>query len=184
MSQFSNMSKMYVFIIWEKEFAKSRAMLACVPASSTCQRAYVPPWFTCERACVPPWFTCQRTCVPTCQKRAKFSFYLPTCQTACHCFNLACQRAKRRANFSTWRANVSKGVPIFQTFLVRNAKENFCTLLLYKKLCILLDIIVIHIICICIINKNYIILYFYTSCHTKEKCVEFFFFIIFFFFAL
>ena len=54
--------------------------------------------------------------------------------------------AIRRANVLIWRANVPKGVPIFQTFLLRNAKWNFYTLLLYRKFYILLDIIVIHIL--------------------------------------
>ena len=103
----------------------------------------------------------------TCQ-RANFSFLpanvpinVPTCQTACQCFNLACQR-------------VPNGVPIFWTFLLRNDKWNFYTLLLYKKFYIIIDIIVIH-ICICIVHRNCIILHFYTSCHIKEKCVDFFF---------
>ena len=56
------------------------------------------------------------------------------------CFNLACQRAKRRANFSTWRVNKPKTVPVFQTFLLRNAKGNFYTLLIHKKFSIILDI--------------------------------------------
>ena len=34
------------------------------------------------------------------------------------------------------------------------------------------------------LNQNYIILYFYTSCHIKEKCVGFFFFVILFSFLL
>ena len=45
--------------------------------------------------------------VPTCQKRANVSFLCAnvsinesTCHTTCQCFNLACQHAKRRANFS------------------------------------------------------------------------------------
>ena len=81
------------------------------------------------------------------------------------------------------RANVRKGGPIFQTFLLQKAKGNFYTLLLYKKFYIVPDIIIIPIICICIVHTNCIILYFYTSCYIKEKCVEFFFFIIFFFFC-
>ena len=48
---------------------------------------------------------------------------------------------------------------------------------------IILDIIVIRIYIIYIVHKNCIILHFYTSCHIKEKCVEFFIFVIFFFFA-
>ena len=80
-------------------------------------------------------------------------------------FHLACQSAKQRANFSTWRAKVPKGVPIFLTLILRNAKGNFYTLLLYKKFYIILDIIVIHVICKSVVHKNCIILHFYTSCH-------------------
>ena len=84
--------------------------------------------------------------VPTDQraKRVPTSyFYVSTCERAN-------KRAIRRANFSAWRSNVPifhfdvpKGVPIFQTFLLPNAKGNFCALLLYKKFYIILDIIVI-----------------------------------------
>ena len=132
---------------------------------------------------LPAWSTCPRAHVPMCQNRANFSFLranvpinVPACQKAYQLFNLACQRAKWRANFSFWPANVPKGVPIFQTFLLRNPNGNFYTLLLYKKFYIILDIIVIHMISICIVRKNCIILHFYISCHTKEKCAEFLFF--------
>ena len=53
---------------------------------------------------------------------------------------------------------------MFQSVVLQNAKGNFCTLLLYKKFCIILDIVVIHIICICIVHKNCVILHLYTSC--------------------
>ena len=126
------------------EFAESRAMNACV---ITCLRA---TRFACQRVCVPAWFTCQCACVPICRKRANFLFYMlinvPTCHMACQCFNLACQRTKWCGEFWTWSTNVPKGVSSFQTFLSRKAKGNFCTLLLYKKFYILLDIAVIHII--------------------------------------
>ena len=125
-----------------REFAKSLAMHACMPT-----------WSTCQRALVPAWFTCQRVCMPASQKRAKFSFLrgnapinVPTCHTAYQSFNLTCQRAKRHANFSSWRASVPKGIPIFWTFLWRNDKENFYTLILCKKFYITIDIIVIHVI--------------------------------------
>ena len=139
-------------------------------------------WSTCQRACAPAWFTCQRA-----KNMPASHFYVPTCHTACQCFNLACQRAKWRANFSTWRVNVPKSVPVFQTFLLRNAKWNFYTLLLYEKFYIILDIIVMHMICICIVNKNFTILHFYSSwlpVILKESVWDFFFFIIFFFVAL
>ena len=111
-------------------------------------RACVP---TC---CMPTWSTCQRVCVPTYRKRANFSFLrasVPKCHTTCQCINLACQRAKRRANFPITKWNV---------------KFLYFFLLLCKK----------FYICICIVHNNCIILHFYTSRHIKEKYVEFFFF--------
>ena len=121
-------------------WAFSSSLLNRVPCVQLANVVYFP---TCLRASV--------VHVSTCQKRANFSFEganvsinVPTCYPACQCFNSACQRA-------IWCAN-------------------FYTLLLYKKSYILLDIKVLNIICICIVNKNCIILYFYTSCHIKEKC--------------
>ena len=132
-------------------------------------RACLPMWSTCQRACIPAWFTSQRTCVLTCQKRAYFSFLranmpinVPTCHNACQCF---------------------LDVPIFQAFLLRNAKGNLYTLLLYKKFDIILDTIVMYVICIYIVHKNCIIFHFYTSCHIKEKCVKFLLFETFLFFS-
>ena len=80
----------------------------------------------------------------TCQRVNKVSMW----HSACKCFNLVRQCAKRRANFSSWRANLPKVVSVFQTFLLRNAEENFYTLLLFEKFFNLLDIIVTHIVCI------------------------------------
>ena len=51
----------------------------------------------------------------------------------------------RRASGSAWCPNVPKVMLIFQIFLLRNAKGNFFTLILYKQFCIIFDIIVIHI---------------------------------------
>ena len=128
--------------------------------------------------------TCQRA------KRVPIShFYVSTCQRAksTPIIQLGVPTCQRCANFSTWRANVPNGVqffisayqravPVFRTFLFRNAKGNFYTLLLYKKFYIILDIIVIHIICICIVHKNCIMLHFYNLCHIKERYTEFLFF--------
>ena len=54
---------------------------------------------------VPVWSTCPFVHVPTCQKSADFSFLRANKRAnvpkACQPFNLACQRAKRRAIFST-----------------------------------------------------------------------------------
>ena len=103
-----------------------------------------------------------RANVPTCQhvkSEPTSHFYVPTCQKMCQRFNLAFQRTKRRANFSTSRANVPKSAPIIQTFLLQNANGNVYTLLLYEKFYIILDIIFIHIMGICIVQINCIILY-------------------------
>ena len=100
---------------------------------------------------------CQRACVSTHQKCANFSFLCANvlmCHTSCRCFNLACQRAKRCANFSN--------IPL------TNNKGNFFILLLHKKFYIILNIIVIHITCTCIAYENCIILYFYTLCRIKK----------------
>ena len=79
--------------------------------------------------------------------------YVPTCPCVnvpktCQLLIFTCQRAIRRArfwlcrdDFSTWRTNILKTVLISQTFLLRNARRNFCTLFLYKKFYIILDII-------------------------------------------
>ena len=69
-----------------------------------------------------------------------------------------------------------KSVPNFQRFFLGNAKGNFYILLSYKKSYIIHDIIVIHMVCICIVPKNCVILHFYTSCHIKGKCTRFLFF--------
>ena len=130
-------------------------MLNRVPSVLACQRGLRANLLACQRGL--------RVNVPAYQ-RAKGEptshFYVPTCQKTYQCFNLACQHAKRCANFSTWRAIVPKSVPIFQTFLLRNAKGNFYTLLSYKKFYIILNITLIHIMCICIVQISCIILYF------------------------
>ena len=68
--------------------------------------------------CVPARSTCQRSNVAN------------TCQLVI----FTCQHANKSV----------KCAPIFQTFLLQNAKGNFYTLSLYKKYYIILDIIVIH----------------------------------------
>ena len=147
----------------------------------------------CQRALRANLVYVQRACVPTCQKRASFLFLranvpitVPTCHKACQCFNLPCQGAKRRVKFSTWRANVPKSVPIFQKFLLQNAKVNFYNSLLYKKFCIVLDIIVIHIIFISRMYtyrtwKLYYALFLYFMSYWRKVCKIFAFWI---FFAL
>ena len=46
---------------------------------------------------------------------------------------------QRRDNFPTWCAKMQKDMPIFQTFLLRNAKEISILLLLHNKSNIILD---------------------------------------------
>ena len=119
--------------------------------------------------CVPAWSTCPHANmsinVPACQRCTNYSTWHANMPTTCQFLNLAYQRAKWHANFSFWHANVPKGVLNLQTFLLRNAKRNFYTLLLYKKFYIILDIIVIH-ICICI---THIVLYFISVLHVILK---------------
>ena len=124
------------------------------------QRGHMP------MSCVPALFTCQNL--------AYMSFLLANVlinvrrsHTACQCFNMASQHAKRRPNFSTWRANVPKDVPILQTFLLRNAEGNIYTLL-YKKFFVILDIIIIRITCIFVSCIN-IVLYFISVLHVMLK---------------
>ena len=102
----------------------------------------------------------------------------------CQLLIFTCQCAIWCAYFSVWHANVPKGVPIFRKFLLQNAKGNWYSLLLYKKFWIILDIIVIHIICICTLQKNCIKFHFYTSCQIKEQCEDFFIIIFFSFLFL
>ena len=71
---------------------KQKSLLNCVPCVPACPRA------ACQRGLRANVSTCQ----PTYRKRANFSFLrasVPKCHTTCQCINLACQRAKRRANF-------------------------------------------------------------------------------------
>ena len=87
--------------------------------------------------CMPAWSTCPRTNasrnVPTCQRCVNCSTWRAKVPTTCQFLNLAYQRAKWRVNFSFLGANVPIYVLNFQTFLLRNAKRNLYTLLLYKK---------------------------------------------------
>ena len=84
---------------------------------------------------------------------------------------------------------VPKGVPTSQTLLLRNAKGNFHTLLLYKKFYIILNIIVIsyvyhsYIIVISYVYVSYvkIVLYFTSVLHViLKKSVWNFSFLLFF----
>ena len=156
-------------------------MLNRVPCMPACQHGLCAKVLGCQRGLCANVLSCQCTNVLTCRKHANFLFLhasVPINVPTSHkvkvrqCFNLACQCARQHVDFATWLANVPKGVPVFLKLFLRNAKGNFYTLLLYEKLYIILDIIVIQ-ICICIVHENCIILHSYTSCHIKGKCVEF-----------
>ena len=138
---------------------------------------YVPSWSTCPRAIM-------SINVPTCQRCANYSTWRANIPMACQFLNLGCQRAKWRGNFLFRRGNVLKYVLDFQTFLLRNAKGNFYTLLLYKKFYIILDIIVIDMINI---YEWYIkiVLYFISILHVilKKNVRNFCFFETFLFFS-
>ena len=95
----------------------STSLLNRVPSCLRANVVYMP---TCLRASVVYVSTCLRASISFLCTNVPIN--VPTCHTAC-------QRAKRLADFSTWCANVPKDVPIFQTFLLRNAKEYFYTLL-------------------------------------------------------
>ena len=126
-------------------------------------------WSTCQCTCRPAWFTYQRACA--CKRGLRANV-----PKACQHVILTCQRANKHANvpndvpiFQLGVAkSVPKSVPIYQTFLLRKGKEKFYALL-YKIFYIILDIIVIHMICTCIVHKNCSILHFYTPCHIKES---------------
>ena len=87
-----------------------------------------------------------------------FQFGVPTSQKECQFFKHSFYKMLREISI----------LYIFLYFLYYT--------LLYKKFYILLDVLVTHIICICIVHKNCIKLHFYTSRHIKENSVELFFF--------
>ena len=90
----------------------------------------------------------KRAYVPTCLRVSMV--YVPTCLCASAVYAAICLRANlqkacqlviwrtnmpinvptaiRRANVSTWRANVPNDMSIFQAFLLRNATGNFYSL--------------------------------------------------------
>ena len=133
-------------------------------------------------------------CLPACQPCLCANVvYAPTCLRASVVYEPTWQK---RANFSFLRSSVSYGLPFFYLGVPachKGAKffKHFCYQVLrkisilyyYIKNSTFYSISVIHIICICIVNKNCIIIYLYTACHIKEKCVEFFFFYYFFLFC-
>ena len=71
--------------------------------------------------CVPAWSTCQKR-VNFSYLRANVPMNVPTCERAkgMPIIQLGLPACQRRANFLTWRANLSKGVSIFQLFFKRN----------------------------------------------------------------
>ena len=88
-------------------------------------------------------------CVPAWQRGLRADML--ACQRGLRANVLACKRVKSVHTSHVYVPLFYLGVLIFQTFLLQSAKEDFYTLLLHKKFYILLDIIVMHIICICIL---------------------------------
>ena len=83
-------------------------------------RARVPAWSTWQCTCVLVWFACQRDTrgnVPASQRVKSMPTSHFTCQRTTN-------RVILRANVSTLHASAPNAVPIFWTFLLRNAKGN------------------------------------------------------------
>ena len=77
-----------------------------------------------------------------------FKLSMPTCKKACNSFKHSYYKMVRK-----------------------NSINN----LLYKKFHLILNIIVMHMVCTCVLHKNCIILHFYTSHYIIEKSVKFIF---------
>ena len=92
--------------------------------------------------------------VPTCLRASVV--YVPTClrtnmPKACQVLIFTCQRAIRRANVSS---------QFFKHSSYEMLREISILCYYIKKFYIILDIILIHIMCVCIVHINCIILYF------------------------
>ena len=124
-------------------------------------------------------------CVPACQRGLRVNVL--ACQRGLRVNVPAYQHGNKIANVSTWHVNVPNGVPTFQFGLPTYAKlcqffkhfsyemlGGISTLYYFIKKATLYLISQFYI-------SHFIILCFYTSCHNKEKCVEFFFFLFYFF---
>ena len=112
----------------------------------------------CSIACH-AWLRASVVYVPTCYVTASF-----TSQRAC------VPTYQKSANFLFLRVNVPKGMSIFRTFPLRKDKANLYTLLLYEKLYIVLDIIVIHIhISYLYVPYTKAVLYFISILHETLK---------------
>ena len=129
----------------------------CVPTSSTSQHT--------KRAPTSQFYmpTCQcankRANVPMCQTCANYSTWRINIPKVCQFSNLTCERAKRRANFSFWHANLPNSVPVFLYSFYEILREISILYYYIKKSYIILDIIIIHMICVCIVHKKCIILH-------------------------
>ena len=126
---------------------------------------------------------CLRVCYITCHACLRANMvYVPTCLRNGVVYVSTCQCANKRANVPVFQLDVPTCHMLWQFFKHSSYEMLRDVSILYyyiKKFYIILGIIVIHIICICIVHKNCIIFHFYTSCHIKEKCVEFLFLLFF-----
>ena len=142
------------------ELAKLFAMPPCVPTWSMCQRGLRANVLACQRGLRTNVAKACQLLIFTFQRVIPLAIF----------FILACQRA-------------NKGAKFFKHFCYQVLRK-ISILYYYIKNSTFYSISFIHIICICIVNKNCIIIYLYTTCRIKEKCLEFFFFSFFLFCSL
>ena len=63
-----------------------------------------------------------------------FHFYVPTCHTACQCFNLERPCAKWHANFSTWMPTYQNTCQVFKDYSYEMLREYLYLIIIQKIL--------------------------------------------------
>ena len=131
---------------------------------------YVPPCLRANMSYMPTSLCADVSMRPNFSLCTNMPINVPMCHTTCHCaikgmtiFQLGVSTCKKKCQFFKHSSYEMLRKSLYYYYYITN-------LTLYL-------IIVIHIICICIIRKNCIMLHFYASFHIKEKCVEFLFLI-------
>ena len=118
--------------------------------------------------------------VPACFYVRVFTYQVSACQIAksmpvSHFYLSTCQCAMGVLIFKLSMPTCKKACNTFKHSYYKMVRKNSINNLLYRKFHLILNIIVMHMVCICIVHKNCIILHFYTSCYIIEKSVEFIF---------
>ena len=144
----------------------------------------------------------KRAYVPTCLRASMV--YVPTCLCASAVYAAICLRAnlQKACQLVIWRTNVPinvplpYGVPMFQLGVPMCQKT--CRFFKHSSYEMLREISIIYhyknilhytwhysytLSIWCIAHKNCLRLHFYTSCHTKERCLDFFSFLLLFSFS-